>query len=64
MDTLGIIKKGENEKNHKAIVSEESKKSEDKKGGTSKKDSKCAGMSAFQRKLAQRSFVTSVRNME
>jgi hypothetical protein len=40
LDTLEIIKKGENDKNPKAIVSGESKKSEDKKGGSSKKDSK------------------------
>jgi len=40
LDTLEIIKKGENDKNPKAIVSGESKKSEDKKGGFSKKDSK------------------------
>ena len=40
LDTLEIIKKGENDKKPKAIVSGESKKSEDKKGGSSRKDSK------------------------
>ncbi len=40
LDTLKIIEKGENDKKPKAIVSGESKKSEDKKGGSSKKDSK------------------------
>ncbi len=40
LDTLKIIKKGENDKKPKAIASGENKKSEDKKGGTSKKDSK------------------------
>ena len=40
MDTLEIIKKGENDKNPKAIVSGESKKTGETKGGSSKKDSK------------------------
>jgi len=40
LDTLEIIEKGENDKKPKAIASGENKKSEDKKGGTSKKDSK------------------------
>jgi hypothetical protein len=40
MDTLEIIEKGENDKNPKANVSGESKKSGEIKGGISKKDSK------------------------
>jgi hypothetical protein len=40
LDTLELIEKGENDKKPRAIVSTENKKSEDKKGGTSKKDSK------------------------
>jgi hypothetical protein len=40
LDTLKIIEQGENDNNLKAIVSGESKKSEDKKGGSSKKDLK------------------------
>ena len=38
LDTLEIIEKGENDKNPKAIVSGESKKTGEPKGGTSKKD--------------------------
>jgi hypothetical protein len=40
LDTLEIIEKGENDKKPRAIASAENKKSEDKKGGSSKKDSK------------------------
>jgi hypothetical protein len=40
LDTLELIEKGENDKKPRAIVSTENKKSEDKKGGASKKDSK------------------------
>jgi hypothetical protein len=43
LDTLELIEKGENDKKPRAIASAENKKSEDKKGGTSKKDSKRSG---------------------
>ena len=49
MVTLKIIKNGRNEKNPKAIVSGESTKSGESKGGTLKKDGKRGG--SFRDKL-------------
>ena len=67
MVTLKIIKNGKNEKKPKAIVSGESKKSGENKGGTLNKDKNMVShseMSAFLTKFVQRNSVTSVRNME
>jgi len=66
MVTLEIIKTGENDKKPKAIVSGE-KKAGENKGGILKRMENAvshSGMSAFLRKPAHKSSVTSVRNME
>ena len=67
MDTLEIIKKGENEKKTKLSVFLERKKLEKIREETLKRTKSAvspSGKSTLLRKLAQKNSVTSVRNME